>query len=325
MLVDKVRLWKGSDVAHNRPQIQWLVEDLLPVGGLAVVYGDGGVKKTYAALDLAVCISEGRDWLGMPTRKGAVLVIDEEGGEEPLGARVHDVQAGHGASGENVYCACMSGFNFTHARDCDELKALITATGAVFVIVDAVQDCMAGCSENDASDVGAFLHGLRMIATEKKAATWLIHHANKAGEFRGSTVFRGGPDLLLLQESDQGSSSIVFTVKKGRYSGGATTFGAVAHFEHERFYLSPVAVPTKATTGQQIDAVICEVVTHSPNIRKGVLMEALRARQDLPCSGETYLSGRIDLLTNKGRLLAKKHGTSVLYSVGDGFDLAMGV
>ena len=52
---------------------------LLPVGGDAMIYGDGGTGKTTLAVDLAFHVAVGAEWLGIATRPARVLLIENEG------------------------------------------------------------------------------------------------------------------------------------------------------------------------------------------------------------------------------------------------------
>jgi hypothetical protein len=66
------------------PEREYLVDPLLPVGGLAMIYATRGLGKTWLALHLAVAVSRGETFVCFDVPKARrVLFID---GEMPLSA-----------------------------------------------------------------------------------------------------------------------------------------------------------------------------------------------------------------------------------------------
>src|SRR5678809_536729 len=61
----------SADELGQREPPRWLVQGLLPVGGIGVVMGRPGDGKTFFALDLCLSISQGVDFHGFRTRGGA--------------------------------------------------------------------------------------------------------------------------------------------------------------------------------------------------------------------------------------------------------------
>ena len=61
------------------PAPTWLIEGLLPAQGLADLYGDSGVGKSFLALDWSAHVATGRDWLGNTVQQGGVAYICSEG------------------------------------------------------------------------------------------------------------------------------------------------------------------------------------------------------------------------------------------------------
>ena len=59
MARSRFKLHSIQDVL-NLPPLEWLVEDVLPVGGQAVLYGPSGEGKSFVALDMALAIASGQ-------------------------------------------------------------------------------------------------------------------------------------------------------------------------------------------------------------------------------------------------------------------------
>ncbi len=62
------------------PDPAWLIEDLLPEGGLAELYGKPGVGKSFLSLDWALSLAAGVPWLGRPLNQADVVYVSAEGG-----------------------------------------------------------------------------------------------------------------------------------------------------------------------------------------------------------------------------------------------------
>ena len=95
-------------------------------------------------------------------------------------------------------------------------------------------------------DVQPLLMNLRGIADRNQCAIIIIHHSNRAGNYRGSSALLGAVDLTLKMESKPESPNIDFKVEKNR-DDEPKNFSAVAHFEGDKFYLTPSISQNKST------------------------------------------------------------------------------
>src|SRR5687768_16766709 len=59
--------------------IAWLVRKYVEADSLALLFGDPGCGKSFAAIDLSCCIATGTPWHGNRTTSGAVFYIAGEG------------------------------------------------------------------------------------------------------------------------------------------------------------------------------------------------------------------------------------------------------
>src|SRR5690606_6587100 len=57
---------------------EWLARDLIPAGQPVLLSGDGGLGKSLLALQLAVAVASGGQWLGQYTASGDVLYLSAE-------------------------------------------------------------------------------------------------------------------------------------------------------------------------------------------------------------------------------------------------------
>ena len=237
----RYQILTACDALQPQPPQQWVVERLIPAGSVSMFFGEGGSKKTWCMVCLAVCVALGRPFLNFTTRQGPVLLIDEESGPRRMLSRLGDVLRGQGAGVDTpVHCVSLAAFNLGVPNDIGELYNLITTTHASLVIIDALADVMPGRDENSVKDVQPVFLSLRKIAEETRAAIVVIHHANKGGSYRGSTAIKGSLDLLVSVESKTGANEIAFRTEKARDTL-PVHFGANAAFMPGSFSLSASA------------------------------------------------------------------------------------
>ena len=235
----RYEILSAHDALQPQPPIEWIVDGLISAGSVNVFYGEGGSKKTWALLDMAISVARGESWLNLTTQAGGVLVIDEESGRRRITRRIGEVLRGHNADSDTpVYCVSLAAFDFGNPNDIGELYNLIVSTKARLIIIDALADVMPGRDENAVKDVQPVFLSLRRIAEDTQAAIILIHHSNKGGNYRGSTAIKGALDLLVSVESRTGSDEITFKTEKAR-DAIASSLGASANFMTDMFWLRP--------------------------------------------------------------------------------------
>ena len=98
-----LRLYSTAELLGFAPPT-YLIDKLLPQGGLVGLYGLPGAAKTFLAIDLALHVAMGLPWLGRATAPGNVLYVrlpvfgyyDEQGnlvGEQTIIATMSGLSA----------------------------------------------------------------------------------------------------------------------------------------------------------------------------------------------------------------------------------------
>jgi RecA-family ATPase len=234
----------------ERPPIEYIVERLIAESSVNVWFGQWGAKKTWAAIDLAVCVASGKQWLGMATEPCNVLIIDEESGDTRLANRIKDTMRGELGQMANasvpIKSVSLAQFNLLkRPDDADLLARLVLEQDAKLIIIDALADVMLGGDENAVKDTQPVFANLRFIAELTGAAFIVIHHANKGGGYRGSSAIAGAIDTLLSVESKQDNSLITFKTEKMR-DGEPLNFACEANWTDEGFYLTQSEITERA-------------------------------------------------------------------------------
>jgi predicted ATP-dependent serine protease len=200
------------------PPISWVVDSLFSRGSVSLVVGAPGTKKTYSLIDCAVNVAIGDEWLGRATSQGTVLIIDEESGNHRLRRRLKEIMRGHKTSIDLpiAYTTLATWNLLSSPTDLQYIDGLLAETQPVMVILDALADVMPGGDENAVKDTHPVFQRLRVLAERYRCAVVVIHHANRMGAYRGSTAIAGAVDLLLMVDSQKGSTSITFKTEKSR-------------------------------------------------------------------------------------------------------------
>jgi hypothetical protein len=87
-------------------------------------------------------------------------------------------------------------------------------------------------------------NALRRISEKSGAAIIVIHHANKMGGHRGSSVIKDAPDILLKVSSEAESDLVTFKTEKNR-KGRAQQFSLRAVWSADSFSVASAGAPER--------------------------------------------------------------------------------
>lgn len=213
-------LHRAVEAWEPRPPKEWLLEGLVGAGDVVLLVGEPGVGKTYWFLDLAVQVATGREFLDLATTCSPVLVVDEESGNRRLLERLERIMRGRGLPpGADIplQYTTMTGFSFlTDPMWFTDLTMAIEETGARLVILDALADIMLGGDENMVRDAQPVFRGLKGVSEVTGATMLVVHHANRAGSYRGSSAIPGAVDLVLQLSRKEKTGPVTVESTKAR-------------------------------------------------------------------------------------------------------------
>lgn len=160
----------------------WIIEGLLPTGGSMLLYGDPKVGKSYAALQLACCVTSGVEWLGFGVPKPMKVVYVQLDTPRSLWADRVQTLAESGYPVEGIHFADRETlethpFNILDPEHFIKLQNALLAIGPGIVIFDTLREAHRG-DENDSTDMQDVV--AHFDAAVKPAALILISHARKA-------------------------------------------------------------------------------------------------------------------------------------------------
>lgn len=203
----RFRLLSDAEMA-SRPALRWLVDGVLPLGGLSILYGAPESGKSFVVLDLAYSIATGRPWHGREVHQGPVVFIVAEGAAG-MPARLRAWREQYGvAEGKAAVVFVDAAVQLTREQDVsDLLDDLREGDAPVLVIVDTLFRSAAGANLSDQQDVSRVVAAVDRLRGELAAALLLVHHTNKRSDDEsGSIVLRASADtMLLVKRSDDGA------------------------------------------------------------------------------------------------------------------------
>jgi RecA-family ATPase/5S rRNA maturation endonuclease (ribonuclease M5) len=188
----KFRFTSMADLlAEPEEETDWLVENLLPMGGLSVIGGKPKAGKSTTVRNLCLSVARGEPFLGFPTTQGPVLycAFEEKRGEvtkhfRQLGALPDDPILSFVGRAPDEFIA--------------KLWPALHEIKPALIILDTLVKVAHVTDMNDYSQVMKAIDPFLHMARESGAHLLLVHHAGKGD--------RSGGDALL------GSTGIFATV-----------------------------------------------------------------------------------------------------------------
>jgi hypothetical protein len=192
--------------------IDWLVENVIQRGanGFFVAIPKGG--KSYVAIDLAISLALGVDWMGFTIpRPARVALISREDAPELTGWRLKHIFAGKscpdpGLIETNLYVNSRrqsAELMLDNPEQMGELLAALRQFRPELVIVD-VFNVVHSADENDNQAMRGVLRELSAIQAEIGCSIAVVHHYNKnelvtsmTQRMRGSSAIAGWAEWLI--------------------------------------------------------------------------------------------------------------------------------
>ncbi|WP_213780112.1 helicase RepA family protein [Caballeronia sp. dw_276] len=173
------RLQSADDLC-NAPPLRWLVRGVLPVSGLAAVYGPSGSGKSFLTLDLCAAVADGAEWFGRRVCAAPVTYVCLEG-EGGLSNRVK------AWSVRNKRLLPANLHFVTEALDLrfrDDVEAIAQAVNngncaSGLLVIDTLNRAAPGTDENSSKDMGELIEACKELQRLTGCLVLLVHHTGK--------------------------------------------------------------------------------------------------------------------------------------------------
>lgn len=225
------------------PQVDWLIDDVLPAKGRSMLYAAEKTGKSFVVLDMALHVATGKAWQGRKVKQGPVYYVASENAETYY-ARVQAWEKLHkgGAAYQRETGQEPPFYLIPRAHNLlqpVEVAALIDKLGpASLVIIDTLGRSMDGGDENSNADMNMVATAMDSIRDATGAAVLLVHHTGNEGRrARGASAQRGMVQTMihLTRTGDGGFSD-----------GGAITLTCDAQTRAAKF--QPITLAVKLVT-----------------------------------------------------------------------------
>lgn len=197
-----------SDIWDSLPPLAPpLIDGILRQGHKMLLAGPSKAGKSFALIELSICIAEGLPWMDFPCAKGRVMYVNLELDRATCLHRFRDVYEGMGREPKNL--AKIDVWNLRgHAVPMDKLAPKLIRRAKkkdyIAIIIDPIYKVITG-DENSADQMANFCNQFDKVCNELGCAVIYCHHHSKGSQggkrsmdrASGSGVFARDPDALL--------------------------------------------------------------------------------------------------------------------------------
>lgn len=193
---------------HTQP---WLVEPLIPAGGLVCLHGHAKTRKSFLAIQLARDVCNGHRWLGFDTKPGTVLYLQLDTPRSLWQLRFKELEKQHfGLTPEGGGRLILADsehtprpFHILLPTVQQWMRQQMDLFKPDLVIIDVIRKLFKG-NDNDSDVIEEVLGTVKLACTP--AAVLLIAHSKKAnaefdsgtiGEIRGSSAQGASYDTIM--------------------------------------------------------------------------------------------------------------------------------
>lgn len=182
-----------------------LIEGVLRQGHKMIISGPSKAGKSFALLELAFAIAEGRSWLGSMCTQGKVLYINMEIDAASFANRFFKLYDSNGPAGErhtnNIDIWNMRGYSMPLSKLLDPLFRRARDKHYSAIIIDPLYKVLDG-DENSNSDVSKMVSQFDRITEETGAAVIYAHHFAKGVGGDRSAIDRGAGAGTFARDPD---------------------------------------------------------------------------------------------------------------------------
>ncbi|MEW5421925.1 AAA family ATPase [Amorphus sp. 3PC139-8] len=197
--------WAALDAPG--PEHEWLIKGVLTRGEISMTAGPSQSGKSFLAVDIAMAVLRGCDWMRCRTRRGGVIYQAGEG-QKGLKKRLRAYRQANGLTGNEPMPFVLLPKRLDLYGSDDPTEAFIeearhwSSTFDVpleLIVIDTWATATPGANENDGKDVSAALQRCARISEACRATVLLVHHMNADGaKVRGHTSILANLENVLL-------------------------------------------------------------------------------------------------------------------------------
>lgn len=222
----------------EREERMFLLDEILPCDGLAIVGAKPKVGKTTFALNAGLSIARGKPFLGLKTIKVPVVYLALEESESQV--RTNLIEMGVDKNEENFYL--WFGMAPQTKELTEKIEKMIVKYHAGLVIIDPLQKLLRVKDGNSYAEVTNSLEPYNEIARKRNCCILFTHHSGKivregGDDLLGSIAHSGGVDTIFnLRKKQRGRGSVRVITTVQRYGNPIEEETVVSLNEHRCIY-----------------------------------------------------------------------------------------
>ena len=194
-----------ADMLDDPPEeIPELIHGLLHKGCKLIITADSKAGKSCMAENLAICIAEGKAWMGkFQCEKGKVLYIDLELSKRAIHDRTKLIrdQLEIKSKVPNLDFFPLRGFSESFDRLFPKIARRARSKNYVAIFIDPLYKIQPG-DENSAEALSKFCNGLDRLSRETGAALIITHHHPKGKSGEKKALDRGAGSGVIARDAD---------------------------------------------------------------------------------------------------------------------------
>jgi len=203
-------LIRFGDIKLNG-QRRYIVKNLIPLGGLIVVWGPPKCGKSFWVSDLVLHVALGRAYRDRRVDPGVVVYITCEG-QSGFPARIEAFRSRklQGDDQEPSFYLLPAPLDLVGDINAliAEIAAQLGTTAPILIVVDTLNRSLAGSESRD-EDMSAYVRACDQLREAFECAVIVIHHCGVDGNRpRGHTSLTGAADAQIAIKRDDGDRII---------------------------------------------------------------------------------------------------------------------
>lgn len=231
-----------------RPPTEYIIDKFLETHSLNIIYGAPGSLKSMIALDMALAVAGGQDWMpgmfpggqGAMVKESPVIWIDMDNGQRRTDQRVDAMSKKRGLPNDAPFNYISMPTPSLIAHDIESMGILhdeVCSLDARMVVIDNL-GLVTGTVEENSAEMAQVMKNFRWLAERTGAAFLLLHHQRKGGAagsragdaLRGHSSIEASLDLALHVVREAQTNQITIRSTKTR---GVDVPNVVADFFYE--------------------------------------------------------------------------------------------
>lgn len=323
-------------VLFNKKYIEsrWRIKNLIPMEGMVILASVSGEKKTWIALEMARCISEGKDFLGQQcfvTEGAKVLYVDGENSQKEITRR--GKQIGLDPECEKLFFHPVDDLNLGNDEGAqDFIENIVIKEGYEVVFIDTLRAIAGALKEDKAEDVREFFNRFKKLKDLGIVVIFLDHlrkPSNLDGKLPKKEHLLGSQDksasieVLLMMKSDSGTNEINVYQRKNRLDKEINPFQIIMEDSDEDDDKKTVfsyggEIDSDDTKKEEAKELIYDILSDEHKRTTKEILDILKKK-----IGQKNTRNALKELVEEGMLEQEKMGKQNLYGIAQKYKQTM--